>query len=76
MMDINSIGLDMALRKLDEVTAQRDELLLVLKDLEVASNTVSGCYTRNPANFASALNMMDDAAETARTAIAKCEVQS
>lgn len=41
MMDIKSIGLDMALRKLDEVTAQRDDLLAALKSLNYAASADS-----------------------------------
>lgn len=34
--------------------------------LIVAANTVIGCYTRNPGNFASALRMLEETAEAAR----------
>jgi len=34
--------------------------------LIVAANTVIGCYTRNPGNFASALKVLEETADAAR----------
>ena len=49
------------------------KLLKALNDLEVSANTVSGCYSRNPGNFAAALMGLAESAVAARAAIAKAE---
>jgi hypothetical protein len=52
------------------------ELLEALEALELAANTVNGCYTRNPGNFAVALREMIEKAAEARAAIAKAKGDS
>ena len=47
----------------DVVDEDVEKLKLKLRDLVLAANTVSGCYTRNPANFAGALSAMDHEAQ-------------
>lgn len=49
------------------------ELLKALHDLEVSANTVIGCYTRNPGNFAAALKGLAEYAEAARAIKTKAE---
>ena len=49
------------------------KLLEALRALEVAANTVVGCYSRNPANFAAALQKLDAQTDDAREAIKLAE---
>ena len=51
--------------------AAAPEILAALRQIELAANTVNGCYTRNPGNFAVALMDMVESAEAARVVIAK-----
>jgi hypothetical protein len=51
----------------------RAELLKALRTLELAANTVSACYTRNPGNFAAALQDIRGCAAEARDLIYKLE---
>lgn len=51
--------------------AASGDLLKALRDIEVGANTVDGCYSRNPGNFAAALRDLREYAEAARAAIAK-----
>ena len=50
-----------------------ENLLKRLKKLEVAANTVNGCYSRNPKNFALALKSLEECAAEAREAIKRAE---
>jgi len=56
-------------QQLREVTAERDRLRERLGAMEVAANTVGYCYRNNPANFAVALNALEDIALSVREAI-------
>lgn len=72
-MDIDK-GLAALRAKRDAARALADEapaLLAALRDLELCANTVYGCYTRNPGNFAVALRDLCESADKARAAIAK-----
>lgn len=51
--------------------AAAPDLLKALRDIEVGANTVDGCYSRNPGNFAAALRDLREYAEAARRTIAK-----
>lgn len=53
------------------LVAAAPDLLKALRDIEVGANTVDGCYSRNPGNFAAALRDLREYAEAARVAIAK-----
>jgi hypothetical protein len=48
-----------------------NELVEVLRRLEVSANTVDYCYRSNPGNFASALAGLVESAERARAALAQ-----
>lgn len=60
---------DNAIARELELTAQRDGLLVALRDLELGANTVVCCYDRNPGNFAAALADLKRYAVRARAAI-------
>lgn len=47
------------------------KLSAALHQLEVAANTVTGCYERNPGNFAAALRNLEDSAAMARRVISE-----
>lgn len=49
--------------------AEPEALREALNDLWICANTVDGCYTRNPGNFASALRDMRESADRARAAL-------
>jgi hypothetical protein len=51
--------------------AAAPELLDALENLVIDANTVAACYSRNPGNFALALQTMRLSIEQARAAIAK-----
>ena len=57
------------------MSAAAPELLEALADLELSANTVDGCYTRNPGNFAASLRDLREAAEKARAVIASATAQ-
>lgn len=58
-----------------ELKQQRDELLTALNRLIVSANTVDGCYTRNPGNFASALAEMKQDAKAAQELVSTMEAK-
>jgi hypothetical protein len=51
--------------------AAAPELLEAMRALEVGANTVDACYSRNPGNFAAALQDLREYASQARAAITK-----
>jgi len=62
-------------QQLREVTAERDRLRERLGAMEVAAKTVGYCYRNNPANFAVALNALEDMALSVREAIGEAMTQ-
>ena len=50
-----------------------DQLIAVLKKLEVAANTAQHCYDFSPKNFAFAMSDLAEAAEEVRAALALAE---
>jgi ABC-type transporter Mla subunit MlaD len=53
------------------MTPLEQQLAEALDRLEVSANTVSGCYTKRPENFASALQELEADAESAREVLAE-----
>lgn len=69
-LGMDRAAIDCAIRAAEELTAQRDGLLVALRDLELGANTVAACYDRLPNNFAAALADLKRYAVRARAAIA------
>lgn len=57
----------------DERDAVLREARETLRNLELGANTVDGCYTRNPGNFAVALRDLREYAAAARAALARID---